>query len=169
MAITSTLTRRDQPTNTHSVAAADPVIDTLNGLIETCADGAYGFASCGDYSNISRHRALFRQRAQECEEAGLQLHALVLRLGGHPARGGSVSGSLHRGWVAVRGTLSGLRDQSILAECERGEGVALERYRSALERDLPSEARTLVQRQCDGVKLNLRQIQLLREAERAAA
>ena len=50
-------------------AAPQDVIDMLNRLIDTCADGAYGFASCADYSNISRHRTLFRQRAQDCDEA----------------------------------------------------------------------------------------------------
>lgn len=144
------------------------VVDTLNGLIETCADGAYGFASCADYSNISRHRALFRQRAQQCKEAGEQLHMLVLRLGGVPTRGGSASGALHRGWVAVRGTLSGLRDQSILAECERGETVALERYHGALEQALPADVRVLVQRHVDGLRTNLGQIRILRETELGA-
>ena len=157
------------PSTTAPAATAQAVIDTLNALIETCADGAYGFASCGDYSNISRHRSLFRQRAHACDEVGSQLQTVVLKLGGVPARGGSTSGALHRGWVAVRGTLSGLRDQSILAECERGELVALERYRNALAQALPSDVRRLVQSQCDGIAFNLEQIRLLREAERALA
>lgn len=169
MANTLTLTERQPAAQAGTADAPQEVIDTLNNLIETCADGAYGFASCADYSNISRHRTLFRQRARECDEAGKQLHALVLRLGGQPARGGSTSGMLHRGWVAVRGTLSGLRDQSILAECERGETVALERYRNALEQHLPSDVRTAVQRHYRGVEQNLVQMLLLRESERALA
>jgi len=171
---TITLTDRRPAPRAAAAAVADAValqevIDALNSLIETCADGAYGFASCADYSNISRHRTLFRQRARECDEAGKLLHALVLSLGGQPARGGSTSGMLHRGWVAVRGTLSGLRDQSILAECERGETVALERYRAALGLRLPNDVRTAVQQQCRGVETNLDQMQLLREAEKALA
>jgi len=162
----------DQPdaaANDQPDAAANPVIEMLGSLIAACADSAHGFAACGDHSNISRHRFLFRQRAQECEAAGYQLHAMVLRLGGHPVRGGSGSRTLHRGWIALRGKLRGLRDASILAECERGEAVALALYRSALEYDLPPEVRALVQRQCDGIKLNLGQIHMLRESERAAA
>ncbi len=150
-------------------ASASDTADTLNTLIETCADGAYGFAVCADYSNSSRHRTLFRQRAQACEETGAQLRTMVLRLGGQPTQGGTAIGALHRGWVAVRGTLSGLRDQSILAECERGEAAALEHYQRALAQDLPADVRTLVQRQADGVQYNLAQIRLLREAESAAA
>ncbi len=150
-------------------ASERAIIDILNGLIETCADGAYGFSSCADYSNISRHRALFRQQAQQCREAVEQLHAQVLRLGGTPSRGGSASGALHRGWVAVRGTLSGLRDQSILAECDRGETVALERYQLALEQTLTTEARVMVQRQMEGLRTNLGQIRILRQTTLGAA
>lgn len=140
------------------------LMDLLNGLNDTCADGAYGFASCADYSNIGQHRTLFRLRAQQCDEAREQLHELVLRLGGVPARGGSASGALHRGWVAVRGTLSGLRDQSIVAECERGETVARDRYQEALRHDLPTEARQLLERHLRGVNANLKQIKMLRDA-----
>lgn len=145
------------------------LIDILNGLNDTCADGAYGFASCADYSNISQHRTLFRQRAQQCDEARTQLHDLVLRQGGMPARGGSASGALHRGWVAVRGTLCGLRDQSIVAECERGETVTRERYQDALRHELPAEARNLLERHLRAVNASLKQIQMLREARRTAA
>lgn len=145
------------------------LIDILNGLNDTCADGAYGFESCADYANISQHRDLFRQRALQCDEARLQLHELVLRHGGVPARGGSASGALHRGWVAVRGTLSGLRDRSLVAECERGETVTRERYQAALRQDLPAEARHLLERHLRAVNASLKQIRLLREATRTGA
>lgn len=152
-------------------AATTPqaVIAVLNKLVQTCADGAYGFAACADYSNISRHRTLFRQRAQDCDAAGAQLQAMVLRLGGEPARGGATGGMSHRGWVAVRGTLSGLCDQSLLAECERGESVTLERYRKALSQDLPKDVRALVQRQCNAVERNIEQMRAMRDSEKAAA
>ncbi|MEO7939218.1 MAG: PA2169 family four-helix-bundle protein [Burkholderiaceae bacterium] len=152
-----------------SVSTAPAVVEILNNLVQTCADGAYGFAACADYSNISRHRTLFRQRAQDCDAAGAQLHAMMLGLGGGPARGRANGSVAHRGWVAGRGTLSGLRDQSLLAECERGETVTLERYRHALSQDLPNEVRTLVQRQCSAVERNLDQMHSLRESEKAAA
>lgn len=169
MANTTTVTKRPPSKANDPPFASAELVETLNNLIETCADGAYGFASCADYSNISRHRTLFRQRAHDCDESGEQLRALVLQLGGQPARGGATSGMLHRGWVAVRGTLSGLRDQSILSECERGESVALERYRVALNQSLSNDARRVVQLQLQGIERNLEQMQQLREMEKIAA
>lgn len=157
------------PISTSPTPTASIVMDTLNDLHQTCADGAYGFAACADYTNISKHRALFRQRAHDCDTAGTQLYATLLKLGREPSRGGSAGGAIHRGWVAVRGTLSGLRDQSILAECERGESVTLERYRSALSLELPRDVRALVQEQCDRVELSVSELKKLRNPERAAA
>ncbi|MCW5629564.1 MAG: PA2169 family four-helix-bundle protein [Rhodoferax sp.] len=140
------------------------LIDALNRLIDTCADSAYGFASCADYSNISRHRAVFRKRAQECDTAREQLHELVQQLGGMPMRGGVASDSLHRGWVAVHGTLCGLCDASIVAECERGESETRERYRQVLDQELPTRVRTVVERQLRQIESSLQQIRSLRDA-----
>lgn len=159
-------------TQRHSAAHADRSVDpnpellaVLNWLSDTCADSAYGFASCADYSNISCHRALFRKRAQECDAARERLQAVVRQLGGTTVRAGAVSDSLHRGWVAVHGTLCGLCDMSIVAECERGESVTRERYRQALQDDLPADVRRLVEHQLELVEASLQQIRLLRQAQ----
>ena len=165
----STMTRNRRAP--HAIRPTVPVpvpdlelIDALNRLMDTCADSAYGFASCADYSNISRHRALFRKRAQECDTAREQLHDLVQQLGGMPMRGGSASDSLHRGWVAVHGTLCGLCDASIVAECERGESETGERYRQALQQALPARARTLIEHHLRQIETSLQQIRSLRNA-----
>lgn len=52
--------------------------------------------------------------------------------GGKPGTGGSLAGTLHRGWVDVRLSIRGRTDHGILAECEKVEEVAKERYEAAL-------------------------------------
>jgi hypothetical protein len=71
-----------------------------------------------------------------------------------PETGGSASGALHRGWVSLRGSVAGYSDKTMLEECERGEDVALERYRDALDEALPDQVRMLIERQYEGVKRN---------------
>ena len=70
------------------------------------------------------------------------------------ALGGTVSGAMHRGWMAVKGTLSGYSDINInmLEECERAEDVALAQYRKALKQNLPLHAKTIVDRQAQGMR-----------------
>jgi uncharacterized protein (TIGR02284 family) len=145
------------------------VIAKLNDLIETCKDGEYGFRACAEHVRSQELKSVFTQRADDCKQAASDLQAHVVLLCGEPDQGGSASGALHRGWVAVRGTLSGYSDVAMLEECERGEDVALARYREVIESDLPMGAKAIVERQYQGVKRNHAQVRELRDRMKAAA
>jgi uncharacterized protein (TIGR02284 family) len=144
------------------------LIDTLNRLVETCKDGEYGFRSCAEHCNSEELKRTFSSRAEDCRQGAVELQALIRQNGGEPDDGGSTTGAVHRGWVAVKGTLSGYSDLAMLEECERGEDAALERYRKALEESLPPDARSVVERQFEGVKKNHLQIRTLRDQMRAS-
>ena len=146
-----------------SDADNDEVVDVLNDLIETCGDGEYGFNAAAEHSKSTSLKGVFLKRASECASAAAELRGHVLRLGGKPEEGGTASGAMHRGWVAVRGTLAGYSDKAMLDECERGEDQALAAYRKALKQPLPSDIRALVQRQMDGAQKNHDQIKALRD------
>jgi uncharacterized protein (TIGR02284 family) len=141
----------------------DDIVDTLNDLIETCKDGEFGFEACAKHTQSSELRTLFQQRAAECRAAAAELQPYVVQYGGKADQGGSASGALHRGWVAVRGSLVGFSDQAMLDECERGEDAAMARYRKALKQELPEPLLALVQRQQLGVQRNHDQIKALRD------
>jgi uncharacterized protein (TIGR02284 family) len=141
----------------------DALIDLLNGLIETCRDGEYGFNACAQHTKTQSLKTVFEQRSQDCTDAALQLYEHILRLGGTPEQGGTTSGAVLRGWAAVRGMLTGYSDYSILDECERGEDMALTRYRKALNEGLPKDSRALVMRQMLGTQKNHDQIRALRD------
>jgi len=147
----------------------DDLIDILNKLIETCKDGEYGFKTCAEQVKSAQLRTLFMERAQSCRSGATELQAQVSRLGGKPETDSSASGTLHRGWVNLKGALTGGNDQAILDECERGEDAALERYRDAIKEPLPSDVAEIVQRQYEGVKRNHDQIRNLRNAMRSTA
>lgn len=146
----------------------EDTIDTLNDLIEISKDGEYGFRASAEYMRSPETKQLLLRRADECRQAVADLQAQVLRLGGKPKDSGSVTGAAHRGWVAVKGTLSGYSDKAILEETERGEDSALEGYRSALEKGLTPDVRMLVERQFEGVKRNHDQVRALRDRAQAA-
>lgn len=140
------------------------VISTLNGLIETCKDGEYGFRSCAEHVSATELITLFSQRADDCRQAARELQEQVMQLGGEPDTRGSVSGALHRGWVAVRSKLSTYDEFDVLKECERGEDVAVAAYRAALEKTMPEPVRSLVERQYQGAQRNHQQIRELRDS-----
>jgi uncharacterized protein (TIGR02284 family) len=144
------------------------VVNTLNRLIEISKDGEYGFRTSGEHVKSPQIRELFMQRADECRQAAAELQALVVQHGGSAEDSGSASGSIHRGWVAVKGALAGYTDLAMLEETERGEDVALAAYRRANAEDLPPNVRTVVERQLQGVQRNHDQVRMLRDQARAA-
>lgn len=151
------------------MALNDDTIDTLNTLIETSKDGEFGFRASAEVLRNAETRQLLTRRADECRQAASELQALVVSLGGTAEDGGSLSGAAHRGWVAVKGTLSGYTDVAILEEAERGEDTALAAYRSAIEAGLPDSVRSTVERQYEGVKRNHAQMRTLRDQARATS
>ncbi|MDB5938226.1 MAG: hypothetical protein JWP77_590 [Polaromonas sp.] len=145
-------------------ASNDDVISTLNDLLETCRDGEYGFSTSAEHTQTADLKSLLTRHAQECRTAGQELQALIRQMGGEADDGGSVTGALHRGWVSVRGVLSGHSDQSMLDECERGEDAAVASYRKALKQDLPPAIRTVVEKQAQGAQKNHDEIKALRDS-----
>ena len=145
----------------------DDAIDTLSSLLETCRDGEYGFKECSEHVQSSEVKSVFMQRAGDCRTAAGELQQLIVQLGGEPDEGGSIGGAMHRGWVSVKGTLSGYSDISMLEECERGEDVALAQYRKALKQNLPPDVQSVVERQAQGTQANHDQIRDLRDAFKA--
>ena len=143
-------------------------ISTLNNLIETCKDGEYGFKASAEHAVNPQIKDLFLARAQDCRLAAAELQTIVMQQGGKPEDSGTASGTVHRGWVAVKGTLAGYTDLAMLEETERGEDAALARYRSALKEEIPSGVASIVEAQLQGVKRNHDQIKLLRDQFRAA-
>jgi uncharacterized protein (TIGR02284 family) len=138
------------------------VIATLNDLIETSRDGEQGFRTCAQGVNSANLKALFEAAARRCAEGAAELEAKVRGLGGHPAQGGSVSGSVHRAWTNIKSTITGMNEHAVLAECERGEDTAKHAYEAALKQDLPMDVRTIIERQYQGVKENHDRVRNLR-------
>ena len=140
----------------------DDVIATLNDLIETSKDGDEGFRTCADNVKNPTLKTFFLEKAERCREGAAQLQAIVREMGGDPEHSGSVSGAMHRFWVNIRGSISGMDDHAILAECERGEDTAKQSYQNALRQDLPGDVRTVIERQFREVQANHDRIKELR-------
>ena len=90
------------------------------------------------------------------------------RLGGDPETSGSMSGSLHRGWLDIKSAITGKDDHAIIAEAERGEDVAKSAYENAQKETLPGPAQTLVEQQAAKVRQAHDYVRDLRDREKVA-
>jgi uncharacterized protein (TIGR02284 family) len=139
-------------------------VQTLNLLLKTSRDGEAGFRECARQLRSSELREVMERRAEECARAAEALKVEVRRFGGDPDDTTSLAGDAHRGWVIARGALAGHDDHAILAECERGEDVALRDYRAAIEQPLPQDVWQLVEHQLAGVQRNHDRVKALRDS-----
>ncbi|MBC7703847.1 MAG: PA2169 family four-helix-bundle protein [Rhodoferax sp.] len=113
---------------------------------QPCRHGKNGCKASGKHNTAMAFKTWFRQRTEEGSGAAADIRGCVLRLGGEPEGSGNARGAMHRGWVAVGGTLSGYRDPAIRVESERREDPAPARRRKARKTRLPSDLEPLVQR-----------------------
>jgi uncharacterized protein (TIGR02284 family) len=146
----------------------DKTISTLNNLIETCKDGELGFKTAAEGLKSVDIKQKFFDYSRQRAEMARELQAEVRRLGGDPEKSGSVSGSLHRGWVDIKSVITGKDDHAILAEAERGEDVAKTVYENALKEQLPSMVLTIVQQQAIKVRQVHDTVRNLRDREKVA-
>ena len=145
------------------------VVSVLNDLIETCKDGANGFRTAAAAVKHADAKALFSSRVPTIEGAAAELQTHVRRLGGDAETSGTVAAAVHRGWIDLKAAVTGKDDAAIITECERGEQLAVKNYEDALEKDLPADVRSVVQRQHQGAVQNLERVRALGDVKGASA
>jgi len=122
-------------------------VRVLNKLIEICLEGELGYQTAADHAQDSRLAGVFRDYSRRRAQYAQELRGHVERLGGAPIRSGSVAASLHRGWIALKSAMSGSDPKAIIAACEAGEHAASATYKAALNSDLDSEIRPVIEAQ----------------------
>ncbi|CAN5510533.1 PA2169 family four-helix-bundle protein [soil metagenome] len=156
-------------TDAEPVAAAiesnDSVIDRLNGLIQVCKDGQYGYKDAAEGIERPDLKKVFYEFSQQRSEFTGVLQELVRSLGGDPEKAGSIYGAIHRGWIDIKAAVTGKDEGAILNECERGEDFAKEAYADALTAKLPANVTDIVAQQSHAIVAAHNRIKELRNVE----
>lgn len=152
---------------TESNANDGNAVSLLNDLIETCRDGEKGFRSAAEKTERGDLKQLFDRLSAQRASFVTELEVQVNNLGGKPADLGHVAAVAHRGWIAVKSTVTGHDDGAILEECERGEDFAKKAYADALTKELPESVQPVIARQASDVRAAHDQVRDLRNAARA--
>ena len=144
-------------------------ISVLNDLIQTCKDGENGFKTASEHTNDVELKGLFQQYSAQRAELATELQTRVRNLGESPEKAGSVSASLHRGWLDLKAAISSEEPHAVLAECERGEDVAVKAYREALDEYVDGATRELIRRQYGLIQATHDRIKQLRDSVQYSA
>jgi len=150
------------------VMTNDNLISTLNNLIETCKDGQQGFKEAAEGVERSDLKSFFYEMGQQRSQFAGELQTLVRELGGDPENSGSMAGAIHRGWINIKSAVMGKDETAILSEAERGEDVAKNAYKDALEESLPANVLPVVQNQYMSVQTSHDKVKSMRDSFRTA-
>jgi uncharacterized protein (TIGR02284 family) len=145
------------------MATSEEVVVLLNGLIEICKDGEKGYHEAADSIKNGYYQVLFREFARQRGQFARILQACVRRLGYDPERKGSIAGTLHRGWMNLKSAVASNDDHAIIAECERGEHIALRHYGNGATFNLPDEIRLLVHHQLEEIQIALDKLATMKD------
>lgn len=144
-------------------------ISVIENLLDTVRDGRDGFAEAAEKLEDDGNEYLaaeMRQFSQQRLRLSNELKAVAASQGAPITNGnGSLAGAVHRGWMSLRDALSGDDPQPVLAAAEQGENHAVQEYERALQTELPTAVRSLVQRQLDQIRTTHDRVRTLRSRD----
>jgi uncharacterized protein (TIGR02284 family) len=138
------------------------IASTLTDLLALCKEGEYGFAVGAELLNSDELSILFMLRAGSCRQAGAELQTLIIQYGGKLPRNLDSTLAGQRRWADMRRTLAGAGDEAVMAALERAEQAVLDRYRAALNEDLPPLVMARVGKQLQALRRSHQQINMMR-------
>jgi uncharacterized protein (TIGR02284 family) len=138
--------------------------DLLQDLLQTLRDREQGYRTARDGVKDAQLRQLFDAYVQQSVRFERELETELRQRGDGREPGGTLAGAAFRGWMNVKAALTGHDEHAVLAECERGEDVAVEHYQRVLRHPLPDDLRALVARQWSELEQAHTRIRSLRDA-----
>lgn len=146
------------------MARHSKMIEELNDVLEKNYDAEKGYRKAAEEVQNQQLQTFFREKSTERSKFGDELKAEIRSLGGDPEQSGSTKGSLHRGWIDFKSSLSSDNEEAVLEEVERGEKAALKDYREILhDKDVPVSTRQMIERQCDRIESTLSRVDTMED------
>jgi uncharacterized protein (TIGR02284 family) len=150
--------KRGMTMNSHTEATYDAVRD----LVSINRDAAKGFKTAADSIEDPAVSRMFLRQSSEREAFAQDLLGLAGSKRSEVDKDGTVTGTMHRWWLDLKGTMSSDSLQSVLEEAERGEEKALEAHREAATTLAGSPFEPPVVQQCHRISSVLSEIRSMK-------
>ena len=137
-------------------------------LVQILEDGKEGFAKAADKvaDDAPEVATKLREFSAQRDRFSAELRGLAKNYGDEVKDSGSVSGAVHRGWMALKDALSGSDASGVLDAAEQGEDHAVRAYKKALDEDLSEPLRAVVARQAADVQVAHDAVKAMRDARK---
>lgn len=147
------------------------IVDSLNNLIQINNDRIQGYLTASQETDQNDLKSIFSDMMTTSQECRRELVQEVVKLGGTPVEGTTVSGKLYRVWMDIKAAITSKDRKAILNSCEFGEDAAVKTYQTEIDGDALSgtEYLLIVKEQFSKIKSGHDKIKQLRDAANNAA
>lgn len=144
----------------------DQALLALNSLIRVGRDAERGYLAAADIVPEPELVELFSEKALQRGKFVEELEDRIRTLRSTPDKAeGSIAGEAHRAWMGYATKMATAECHAILAECERGEDMAVAAHRDALaRRDIDNQTRAIIQRHYEQVQAAHDRVKQLRDS-----
>ena len=139
----------------------DKVVSLLNDLLTKNYDAEKGYKEAAEKIEHTSLKSYFTEQAQNRYDFGHEIKALIAKYGGEPDKGTSITGDLHRVWIAIRDAFTS-GDKAIFDEAVRGEESFSAEYGEMLTDEiLPTDMKDMVRKQKNSVDKALTSLKMM--------
>lgn len=107
--------------------------NSLNTLLTRNYDAEKGYANVSEKVDHPEMRSFMLNNSNERREFGKQIKDILNSHGLEIHKGSSIVADMHRAWIDLKGLLSQNSDKAILEEATRGEELAIDDYKKAID------------------------------------
>lgn len=136
------------------------IASEMNRLLELLHDSHDGYHESVKEVQDIKMKSLFNELADIRQRMIKELQTILATLGIKPEVTGSMLAAAHRLFLDLKSMVTGGDVDAIVAEIKRGEAFTLERFKEALNTDLPTELKAIVQRYLSEIESNLATIEI---------
>ncbi|MFC6268398.1 ferritin-like domain-containing protein [Frigoriflavimonas asaccharolytica] len=139
----------------------EKVVDLLNDLITKNYDAEKGYQEAGEKIEHTSLKAYFEAQAKNRYDFGHEIKTLIAKYGGEVIKGTSITGDLHRTWIAIRDAFTS-GDKAIYDECIRGEEAFVQEYGEMMtDNILPQDVKDVLRNQKDSAEKALTSLKVM--------
>lgn len=127
-------------------------IRTLNNLIQQCEDAQEFYEEACEMTDNHEMRMLFTRMKEARAPIIADLTSRVKGLGGEVEDDTTITGDIRAAWGKLKASLSGHKDETLVAELEEVEDRSLEEFYSAIANNLPEQTIIMLKRHANALR-----------------
>ena len=132
------------------------LVHYLQELLEKNYDATKDYKVAVERAENHDLKRFLKKQVVRREHYATEIDKIIHSLNEHPKESGTLSGSLHRTWINLRGSIEKDTDKALLEQCRQGEKNSIEDYEDKLAKYMfPPHIKEILLNQIKEMKVTL--------------